>query len=125
MTPDDLSRHELRSLLARWGDWMERHELDASLPHQSAFMLIYADQPAGHKILCAEMTKAVWMINYHGRKLPGECRCAPHWIRLERKNDGRVLDSRGKGQEVEDISHRVCVPESAVLSVICTARSSR
>jgi hypothetical protein len=44
--------------------------MDASLPHQSSHTLIYADQPAGHKILCAEMQKAVWTINYHIERLP-------------------------------------------------------
>ena len=64
-----LEYQELESILRRWGEWQERHYLDVSLPHQSAHTLIYSDQPAGHKVLCAEMTKAVWLLNYQIERL--------------------------------------------------------
>ena len=60
-----LEYQELESILRRWGEWQERHYLDASLPHQSSHTLIYSDQPAGHKVLCAEMDKAVFKLNYY------------------------------------------------------------
>lgn len=62
---------ELNSLLIRWGDWQERHYLEPSLPACSAFLRIYADQPQGHRILCAEMDRAVYLVNRHITRLPG------------------------------------------------------
>jgi hypothetical protein len=61
---------DLHADLQRWGDWFERHSEDASLPHQSSHTLIYSDQPAGHKILCAEMSKTIWRLHYQILKLP-------------------------------------------------------
>lgn len=58
-----LEYHEMESLLIRWGDWQERHYLEPSLPECSAFCRIYADQPQGDRILCAEMDYAVYKIN--------------------------------------------------------------
>ena len=67
-------RHRaLKLLLVRWGDWMEQHKDDASLPAYSAFTATYGgDQPGGHKILCAEMERAVWLLNRHITRLPAK-----------------------------------------------------
>jgi hypothetical protein len=39
--------------------------MDLGLPHQASHTLTWSDQPAGHKILCAEMPKTVWQVHYH------------------------------------------------------------
>ena len=60
-----LEYKDMESLLIRWGDWHERHDLEPSLPQSSAFTRIYCDHPAGDRILCAEMERAVYLLNIH------------------------------------------------------------
>ena len=58
-----LEYQEFEFGLRRWGEWHERHDLDDSVPRYSAFTASYGgDQPAGHKILCAEMERSIWLL---------------------------------------------------------------
>jgi hypothetical protein len=54
---------ELDALLQLWGTWWEKHFEDVVLPKQSAFCMIPSDQPAGSRILCADMSRRVYQLN--------------------------------------------------------------
>jgi hypothetical protein len=68
-----LEYQHMESLLLRWGDWQERHDLEDSLPQSSAFTRIYCDHPSGDRILCAEMERAIYLINIHILTLQPRC----------------------------------------------------
>lgn len=53
----------LDALLQQWGAWQEKHCEDGVLPKQAAFCAIVSDQPAGSRILCAEMSNRVYHLN--------------------------------------------------------------
>ena len=97
-----LEYQELESILRRWGEWQERHYLDASLPHQSSHTLIYSDQPPGHKILCAEMEKAVWLINYYIERLSRSHRQTLWlWYAVNIKVSGGYWDAKEKAERLQ------------------------
>lgn len=54
---------QLDSLLRDWGRWQETHCEDAVLPTQSSFLAIPSDQPSGSRVLCADMSKSVYLIH--------------------------------------------------------------
>jgi hypothetical protein len=92
-----LEYHELESTLRRWGEWQEIHYLEASLPHQSSHTLIYSDQPAGSKILCAEMDRAMWKLNYLIERLPSSHRRTLFvWYAVNIKLKGGYWDASEK-----------------------------
>jgi hypothetical protein len=96
-----LEYQELESILRRWGEWQERHYLDASLPHQSSHTLIYSDQPPGHKILCAEMERGMWKINYHIERLPQSHRRTLYvWYAVNLKVTGGYWDAKEKAERL-------------------------
>jgi len=92
-----LEYQELEYSLRRWGEWQELHYLDASLPHQSSHTLIYSDQPPGHKILCAEMDRAIWKLNYLIEKLPQKHQdTLLVWYAVNMKLQGGYWDAKEK-----------------------------
>lgn len=96
-----LEYQELEAVLRRWGEWQERHYFDASLPHQSSHTMLYADQPAGPKILCAEMDKAVWIVNYHIHQLPERHQdTLTLWYAITVKVTGGYWDVREKAARI-------------------------
>jgi hypothetical protein len=96
-----LEYYELESALRRWGEWQELHYLDASVPHQSSHTLIYSDQPAGHKILCAEMERSVWKVNYLIQHLPRSHRdTLMLWYAVNIKLQGGFWDAREKASRL-------------------------
>ena len=96
-----LEYQELESTLRRWGEWQERHYLDASIPHQSSHTLIYSDQPPGHKILCAEMEHAIWKLNYMIQHLPRKHRdTLLVWYAVNLKRSGGYWDAKEKASRM-------------------------
>ena len=96
-----LEYQELEYSLRKWGEWQELHYLDASLPHQSSHTLIYSDQPPGHKILCAEMEKAVWKLNYLINKLSKRHQdVLLIWYAVNIKLTGGYWDAREKASRL-------------------------
>lgn len=124
-----LEYQELEAVLRRWGEWQERHYFDASLPHQSSHTMLYADQPAGSKILCAEMDRAVWIVNYHIQQLPErhqDTLCL--WYAVTVKIAGGYWDVREKasrlGIRVNILRMRVTRARRALHKKIFTGRLS-
>ena len=96
-----LEYQELEHTLRRWGEWQERHYLDASIPRQSSHTLIYSDQPPGHKILCAEMEKAIWKINFMINRLPERHRdTLLIWYAVNLKINGGYWDAAEKASRM-------------------------
>ena len=92
-----LEYQELESTLRRWGEWQERHYLDSSVPRQASHTMIYSDQPPGHKVLCAEMDKAMWKVNYVIHKLPIRHRdTLLVWYAVNLKDQGGFWDAAEK-----------------------------
>lgn len=88
---------ELRSTLARWGDWIERHRDDTGLPTQAAFTNIPSGEEPGHRILCAEMPKkvaavhrAIYRLQEHDRFM------LMIWYGFQRDKDDHWLDGAQK-----------------------------
>lgn len=99
---EDYDYRDLNAILQRWGDWYERHSGDASLPHQSSHTLTYSDQPAGHKILCAEMSRAIWLLHYQILRLPEKHQAALLlWYAVNMKASGGYWEPWEKAQKVK------------------------
>ena len=63
--------------------------------------MIYADQPAGHKILCAEMDRAMWKLNYVIGKLPDRHRMILEvWYGVNIKASGGFWDASEKAARI-------------------------
>lgn len=96
-----LEYQELESYLRLWGAWQEEHYLEDSLPHQSSHTLIYCDQPPGHRILCAEMERAVWKLNYLILQLPEKHKnTLALWYAVNLKRNGGYWDAREKASRL-------------------------
>lgn len=69
------AREYVKSLLERWGEWCEAHLDDQhGLPTTNAiehFGEVGGGVP-GHRILCQEMPRKVWLTNYHVIHQPSE-----------------------------------------------------
>ncbi len=96
-----LEYQDLESALRLWGAWEEEHYQQDSLPRQSSHLMIYADQPQGDKILCAEMDKAMWRLNYAITKLPRRHRDALLvWYAANMKVNGGYWDAKEKASRM-------------------------
>ena len=96
-----LEYQELESTLRLWGAWQEEHYLQDSLPRQASHLMIYSDQPPGHKILCAEMERAVWKINYMIHRLPRKHRdTLLVWYAVNLKMNGGYWDAKEKASRM-------------------------
>ena len=79
----------LDALLRQWGAWHEKHYADAVLPHEAAFCAMMGDQPAGSRILCAEMSPRVYEINLAVQMLRVRYRRALFvWYVIQTKPEG-------------------------------------
>jgi hypothetical protein len=79
----------LDSLLRDWGAWQERHSEDVILPQQAAFCMIVSDQPAGSRILCADMSKSVYLVHCAQLTLPLRYQTALFvWYAIQMKDGG-------------------------------------
>jgi hypothetical protein len=79
----------LDSLLRDWGEWQEKHSEDAVLPTQAAFCMMHSDQPAGSRILCAEMSPRVYDVNIAVQMLRVRYRAALLvWYAVQLKETG-------------------------------------
>jgi hypothetical protein len=71
------SREYVKSLLDRWGEWCEAH-LDSEHGLPTRNVLEHFGEGGGgipgHRILCAEMPRKVWLTNYHVIRQPEDYR---------------------------------------------------
>jgi hypothetical protein len=96
-TPAEYDHLDL--LLRDWGEWQEKHCEDAMLPTQSAFCMMYSDQPAGSRILCAEMSPRVYDVNIAVRMLRPRYRAAVFvWYAVQLKDSGGYWTPDEKAQ---------------------------
>lgn len=128
-SPSDLSRRfidrllyqELKGTLNRWGDWIERHRRDVSLPGQSAYLNIGGNE-YGHRILCAEMPKKIWNVHRATLMLEGEHQWAlTLWYGFQRDDRGAWLDGEQKaeaaGLTYHQLNHRVRTARKELLQL--------
>ena len=88
---------DLEHALRLWGAWEEEHYLQDSLPKQSAHLMIYSDQPPGHKILCAEIDKGLWRLSCLITKLPRKHRdTLLVWYAVNMKPNGGYWEAKEK-----------------------------
>lgn len=102
MRTGSLEYQELECVLRLWGAWWEQHYLDDSLPRQSSHTVIYSDHAmVGHRILCAEMQKAVWRLNYVILKLEHKHQCTLlAWYAANVKPTGGYWEAKEKAKEL-------------------------
>lgn len=95
-----LLSYELRSRLHRWGQFVESTEDQTGLPTAAAFMRIPAES-AGHRILCADMPRKIYMLNYAILRLQRLHQLyLTAWYAWTRDEYGHWLDQRQKADEL-------------------------
>lgn len=95
-----LLSYELRSLLHRWGQFVESTEDRTGLPSAAAFTRIPGTR-AGHRILCADMPRKVFFINYAILRLEKMHQAyLQAWYAWTRDEYGHWLDQRQKAEEL-------------------------
>lgn len=130
-SPSDLSRRfidrllyqELKGTLNRWGDWIERHRRDVSLPGQSAHLNISGNE-YGHRILCAEMPKKIWNVHRATLMLEGDHQWAlTLWYGYQKADDGGWLNGEEKakaaGITYQQLRNRVYAARKELLKLKC------
>lgn len=101
-----MGRFQMRyaeSVLERWGRWIETHQSEQhGLPKcDNVYQYAYVGRggSGGHRILCAEMPKAIWWCNYHVIRLPPSQKEAVHaWYVYEIRPDGSTWNSDDKAK---------------------------
>jgi hypothetical protein len=79
----------LDSILRDWGAWQEKHCEDVILPQQAAFCMIVSDQPAHSRVLCADMSKSVYLVHCAQLTLPLRYQTALFvWYAIQMKDGG-------------------------------------
>jgi hypothetical protein len=89
----------LDDLLRAWGAWHEKHFADAVLPREAAFCAMMSDQPAGSRILCADMSPRVYEVNLAVQMLRVRYRRALFvWYAMQLKPEGGYWTVAEKAQ---------------------------
>jgi hypothetical protein len=90
---------ELKGLLARWGDWVERHRDHSGLPTSAAFTNIPGGQ-GGHKILCPEMPQRIWRVHIAITHLEDDMQGAlAIWYAWQKAPSGEWLTRERRAQQ--------------------------
>ena len=95
-----------RALLERWGAYIERHQADQhGLPKIEAAYAARMGRGggnAGHRVLCSDPPRPIWVCDYVVGRLPEAEKQALHaWHVIRMKPDNTVWDQREKAEALQ------------------------
>ena len=91
-------RYELRTLLHRWGTFLDATKDRNGYPRAAAFTLVPGGY-GGHRILCADMPKSIFFVNHAILTLARQCQDdLKHWYAWLRDDEGRWLEQDEKAR---------------------------